>query len=259
MNADPPELRLIDPLGELGTGTNTMALRINNSGDIVGSFQRADGTWGAFLYNPGGYVDEYGLPVDAYGPDDLGLVRENVVLRWENLYINDRSMNTVQIASTSQVEGRDGKYPHRWTIDVSSDNPQIVEEEILVDGIDGDSTSVRGGINYYGVVLGKTAARAGKGKKTVTASYKWYTDTEPEAEIFISSDRNALGQAMSINDNGDFITTLRVFLEDNDDPWDRGFFYPDELIDVVNDPDDAALWFMSDSYYLHQLNNENRW
>ena len=94
MNADGgPEAIVIDPT----MSSFWWAKDINSSGDVVGSFQDdVDGTYKAFLYNPGLYAA-------AYGPIELGL--GSVVPDY--LYINDRyDGNGLEIAGKGAAGGQ---------------------------------------------------------------------------------------------------------------------------------------------------------
>ena len=75
-----PQLHTI-PDGDLGTGT--YARRINNNGDVLGSFVIDDATWGWYLFNPGLHGDTpYELKVLPLATITNTCVSERLCNRW---------------------------------------------------------------------------------------------------------------------------------------------------------------------------------
>ncbi|TWU39300.1 hypothetical protein [Novipirellula artificiosorum] len=223
MNVTPHQLIELNPDN---IGMRDWVAGINLLGDIVVSYEDADGWFEAYLYNlyvPGLY-DETEIPVAL----DLG--------RITYLSINDNR----EIAGQWYPDGPDeDRIVFRCQID---DDGVALPKETFPE-IDSNYLSVSE-INNKGVVLGKSIYYPGKGQKTVTACFRIYE----KPEFLVLLDKTALGFPESINDQDDFITNYLIYHDQH------GYLHPDELIDLT-DSDDAADWFGSDFSSIYALNN----
>ena len=211
-SVDPPEFSLLPDNDE--SWVDTYARRINENGDILGSFQRADGTWGAYLFNPG-----------LYGPADTDV---------EVIDVNLRSLQAVDLNNPSEA------VPAEVVGTVEGDVAFVYTRGIGIEFLPYDRPVFSAYINDAGTICGSIVDEVEvkfHGNKTELVKQRFLFRDSGTLKIFNDSGDDGLkNRATGINSQGTILTWGGFVYQD-----DWGFVDVDSL--VTGTEDDVIEWF----------------
>jgi probable HAF family extracellular repeat protein len=223
--------RVLDLLPELSP-TYNYGRRINENGDILGVYLDVDGLYNAYLFNPGFYDGNLGVPDlrDLRGGDGAPIDMSSDPVTFLPL---DGSANSVELNNPlngrpAQIGGTDsGGNAFRYTPGGSPAYESFPE-------INHDLLRAVYGINDDGTFCGRALVPVvgGKGKgKTVSAPYRFNTSLEG-----LPIDTNQWINPPQINNSGDLMTGKYVYRDG------RNWVHIDTL--VSGTIEDLDAWFL---------------
>lgn len=204
LSTNPPVLGLLpdqDP-----TWVIAIASKINENGDVYGAFQRNDGTWGTYLFNPG-----------LYGPTDLvpEVIDENVFSIYGDGNLNNPSANVpTQVVGTFNNITPGAPYGFLYTRGIGIGFPY--DDQRLL--------NLR--INDAGTICGTVVEEVQVRKKMTATTYFLFRDSGSGITVLPNSEGkstpwaiNSQGTILAEGSAGDFLYH---------DDW--GFVHIDALV-----------------------------